>query len=119
MAFDINGTTIRLTRGDTLPITVVIYEPDGKTEYEIQPGDSVRFALKHSSMTQGRTAFTDAEPLILKQIPTDTLLLQLDPEDTANLCFGTYKYDIEITLADGNVCTFIENADFILSPEVH
>ena len=119
MSYSITGTTIRLTRGDTLPVEVTIYEADGKTEYEPQTGDSVRFALKRAAMTPGNKEFVDQTPLILKPIPTDTLLLQLDPEDTAGLPFGNYKYDLELTFANGAVCTFIANSDFILTPEVH
>ena len=116
--YTINGTTIKLTRGDTFPAVVGINDSQGHA-YEIQEGDSVRFALKRYLMTPGNKEFVDPEPLILKEIPTDTLLLQLDPEDTAGLPFGNYKYDIEITLAGGAVDTIIDNADLILTPEVH
>lgn len=117
--YTINGTTIKLTRGDTFPVEIGIKDKDTGEDYVCQPGDSVRFALKRYLMTPGNKEFVDPEPLILKEIPTDTLLLQLDPEDTAGLPFGNYKYDIEVTLAGGTVDTIIDNADLILTPEVH
>lgn len=118
MSFSIDGNTIWMTRGDTFSATVAINQPSG-LPYEMQTGDSVRFAMKHSEMTAGQTAFIDQTPLVVKTIPTDTLLLQMNPEDTDGLDFGSYKYDIELTFADGGVCTFIPNADLILTPDVH
>lgn len=112
-----NGT-VYLTRGDTFPVTVCIKNKDGTT-YEIQQGDKVRFALKRALMTPGNKEFVDKTPLIIKNISTDTLLLQLDPEDTEELAFGNYKYDVELTHANGAVDTFIENSDFIITPEVY
>lgn len=155
---EIIGTTIRLTRGDTLLTTLTLtrgYAPtidtapqpgkiyfvynstqrsyvrfdgpafmNGVTYYEPIPyvpaaGDSIRFALKSPKMTSGNKQYKDLEPLIIKQIPNDTLLLRLDPLDTKDRDFGDYKYDIEITYASGIVDTFINNADLKLLPEVH
>lgn len=81
-------------------------------------GDEVRFALKHRTMTKDGDEYTDVEPLIYKVIPSDTMILQLNPEDTKSLSFGKYVYDIQITFSDGVVYTFITNAKFNLGPEV-
>lgn len=114
--YTVKGTTITLTRGDTFEANVTI--KDGGSTYTPESGDSVRFAVKHNTMTSDRSAYTDSDPLILKQIPTDTMLLVLDPDDTKPLDFGTYAYDCEITFADGKVSTFIKGL-LILSEEVH
>ena len=118
---DTEDNTISLTRGDTLRVQVEIYK-DGEV-YTPVLGDSVRFALKHNKFTNkdrfGTNEFFDEETLVVKPIPIDTLVLQLDPADTKDLGFGSYKYDIEITFADGTVDTFIANAGFKLMPEVH
>ena len=108
--YKIDGTTITLTRGDSFYVQVVMKNED-KTDYTPQPGDSVRFALKKR--------YQDAEPLILKQIPTDTLILHLIPEDTKELPFGKYVYDIELTKANGDVDTFIYESIFEIAKEVH
>ena len=113
----ITGNTIEMTRGDTLAVTVGIY--DGSDPYVPVEGDVIRFALKHAEMTLGRKGFKDANPLITKTIPNDTLILQLNPADTKQLDFGEYVYDIELTHASGVVDTFIANERFIISPEVH
>lgn len=92
--YSINGTTIELTRGDTFLAQVEMTRND--EPYTPAPGERVRFALKQSLNARG-TDFRESEPLILKEIPTDTMVLRLDPEDTRSLGFGTYYYDIEIT----------------------
>jgi len=113
-----NNNKIYLTRGDTFEATISIYRQDG-APYIPQDGDSITFALKEAKMAPGNQEFMNKEPLILKTIPVDTMLLSIDPADTANLKFGNYKYDIQIMLTSGKVYTFIDDADFIITPEVH
>lgn len=103
-----NGIT--LTRGDTFRAYVNITDSDGNP-YAPQKGDRIRFALKKNVM--------DLEPLILKEIPIDTLILHLKPEDTKELAFGSYIYDIELTKANGDVDTFITTSKLKISEEVH
>lgn len=107
--------TIYLTRGDTLRASLGIKQ-NGE-DYIPQPGDSIRFALKRSDMKHDKTEFLDTKPLILKEIPTDTMILQLEPKDTKNLKFGVYVYDIQITMENGLVDTFIFDNIYI-EPEV-
>lgn len=110
---EVSGTTITITKGDTGVISVGIRNADG-TPYTPQSGDKIRFAVKKS--------YFDSDVLILKDIPLETMLLRLDPEDTKNLeagvTRGKYKYDIELTRADGTVDTFIPRAEFIVLEEV-
>lgn len=110
MTAKINGTTISLTRGDTLKIKVDIFNPDG-TAYEPIEGDSIRFAMK--------AKYNDQTPLIMKDISTDDLELVLDPADTKELKQPSdYVYDIQLTHANGDVDTFIANAKFKITEEV-
>lgn len=113
----ISGTTITMTRGDTLCVDIEMTL--GDEPYTPASGDVIRFALKTPLMTVGRREFVDREPLILKTIPTDSCQLVLQPEDTKPFDFGKYVYDIEITMEDGTVDTFISESDFIIAPEVH
>ena len=107
----INDTTITMTRGDTLEVLVELFQPDGSV-YPVQPGDRIRFALKQS--------YSDREPLLLKEIPHDSMVLRLEADETRRLQAGgvPYVYDIEITMADGTVDTFIDRAKFIVTEEV-
>lgn len=117
MASNITGTSITLTRGDTLRVKVNI-KIDNE-DYTPQAGDSIRFALKRPLLNSKKTDFKDVQPLILKPIPIDTMILELEPSDTKILDFGSYVYDIEITFKDGTVDTFITEANFKITPEVH
>ena len=117
MSSSIKDNTITLTRGDTLRVKVDIFK-DGDP-YIPESEDSVRFAVKHKSMLGDKSDYTDTDPLINIQIPTDTLILTIEPEDTKDLGFGKYVYDVEITFSDGTVDTFITASPFILSEEVH
>ena len=113
--FSIDGTKIELVRGDTLILSLSIKQ--GEEDYIPNEGDTIRFALKRAMMKSDKTAYLDNEPLIEKIIPNDTLILRLDTEDTAELPFGRYAYDISITMASGIVDTFISDV-LILKPEV-
>ena len=118
MSSVIKGTSITLTRGDTLRVLVGTTYKDG-TVYTPQSGDVIRFALKHPQLNTRQTEYKDTQPLIIKEIPYDTMILELEPSDTKPLGFGTYVYDIQITFPDGRVDTFITQAVFKLTPEVH
>lgn len=117
MSCIINGHNITLTRGDTMQIKVSMYKD--KKEYIPKGGDVVRFAVKHKTMIDDDGEYEDKDPIILKTIPNDTMILTLDPEDTKELPFGSYAYDIEITFEDGTVDTFITASTFRLAKEVH
>lgn len=110
MSYSVRGTTITLTRGDTFRANLNIVDKNG-IPYTPQPGDEIRFAMKKN--------YSAGEPLIFKNIPTDTLLLVIDPEDTKDLSFGSYVYDIQLTDSFGNVDTFITTSKFIITEEVY
>lgn len=114
--YSISGTTIKLTRGDTLSAEITVM--NGEEVYVPAQGDEINFYLKHNKMDSGKTQYIDQTPLITKGVPTGTMLLTLDPDDTKDLAFGDYVYDLEMTFANGDVDTFINNAKFTLIPEV-
>lgn len=109
MSASIDGNRISLTRGDSLILNIVITKNGER--YNPVEGDKVRFALKYQ--------IPDDEPLILKDADMSTMTLTLDPEDTKELPFGTYYYDIELTTVDGFVDTFIGPAVFRITEEVY
>ena len=109
MSYSVTNTSIRLTRGDTLKLKLNIFSSDGEP-YKPVEGDVIRFAMKKS--------YYDTEPLISRVIPNDTLILQLNPNDTKPLDFGKYVYDIELTNEYGEVDTFITKASIRLTEEV-
>ena len=107
----INGSTIRITRGDTLEAVLDIRLADG-SEYEPAGTDRIRFALKRK--------YSDACVLISKEIDPVGRILFLSSEETKKLRpdWKPYVYDIELTTADGRVDTFIDRGKFIVTEEV-
>lgn len=98
--YTISDNEIELIRGDTLYAQVEIFQ-NGRP-YIPKEGDEIRFAMKR------RYNDPDDRVLIVKNIPTDTLLLKIAPEDTKELKFKrTYLWDIQLTTASGDVDTFI------------
>lgn len=99
--------SIRLTRGDTARLTIDI--SDGETRYVIQPGDILRFSVKKST--------NDSVYIFQKELEGESLL-HIKPEDTRDLSYGKYCYDVELTTESGDVFTVIEPSSFEVMREV-
>ena len=108
----IEDNCITITRGDTLETPVSIELPKGR-DYIPAAGDQIRFALK--------STYADDEPIIVKAIPNDTLILRLEASETKQLQARKkpYVYDIQLTTPDGWVDTFIDRGSFYVTEEVY
>ncbi len=104
-SIDENTNVIKLTRGDYALFTINILDADDEP-YELLEGDVVRFTVKKNTKSN--------VPLIQKTGTTIEIL----HDDTKDLKYGTYKFDCELTHANGEPDTFIEPTDFELTPEV-
>lgn len=89
---------ISLTRGDTCTFNIDLVDADGNP-YVTHEGDTMRFAMAKNYGTNN--------PLVNKNIPVDTLIFKLDPQDTKELEFGQYVYDIQFTDHNGDVSTIL------------
>lgn len=109
MSSSVKNNMITVTKGDSFWATISI------NDYEPDPNDEIRFALK-SSLDD------EEQPIIFKTIPTETMELKLDSADTKQLDVGSYYYDVQITLTNGFVDTFINakegKPNFKVTPEV-
>lgn len=96
----------------SVKVNIKITDPNTKQEIEYQPvdGDVVEFHMKKRRR--------DKEPLITKIIPNDTLLLEFSSDETKNLEYKTYRYDIQIQFASGAVDTFITDSGFTITTEI-
>ena len=96
----IENNAITITRGDTLETTIQISTSE-RDVFVPSSGDVIRFALKSS--------YKDEEPLIVKQIPNDSLVLRLESAETKQLAarLRPYVYDVQLTTPDGTVDTFL------------
>lgn len=109
MSYSVQKTTITLTRGDTFEVQVFINDKEGN-RYTPQEGDRVQFGVKHE--------YEDAECVIFKEVPIESMILRLEPDDTKNLEFGEYVWDMQLVKPNGEVSTFITKSRFIISEEV-
>lgn len=103
---------ISLTRGDTGIFNISLKDANGDPYTPVE-GDVLRFAMakKYKELYSGENA------LILKNIPIETCILELEPDDTKFLDYGSYVYDVEFTDTDGHVSTII-SAKMKLTKEV-
>lgn len=91
---------ITMTRGDSASIPITLKR--GGEDYTPVEGDTIRFAMKKAYKDP------DDQVLVNKAIPTDTMILEIEPEDTKGLPMGKqYVYDIEFVSATGKVDTFV------------
>ena len=102
--------TIHLTRGDTMNLEIKVNHKDG-SPYVPQEGDKCWFSVK-------KTYNKDEEYLIHKEFDLTTMSLFLESIDTSSMEYGSYKYDIQMNLANGVVDTIIPRSVFILLEEV-
>lgn len=103
----VSGSDIQVTRGDSAYFNIEILCEDG-TKYYREPGDKLVFTVKRS--------YNSDYEYIQKEIPELALILSGD--DTRELDYGNYWYDIELTTADGGVYTVVGPARFIMREEV-
>lgn len=105
--FNIEGNTIRLTRGDTGVFSLDIKNAQGQS-YDYSQ-DTVLFTVKPNVYAK--------DPLIQKQVVYGENIT-ISPADTENLPYGTYVYDIQLETAGGIVDTIITPSKFIVMEEV-
>lgn len=99
--------TMEIIRGDSGEFEIKLYRDEyGEEEYQLQEGDTLFFTVKKNTKTE--------EVLIQKSGP----LVMIDPEDTADLPYGKYKYDVEFTFASGYVDTVVPPTLFSVKEEV-
>lgn len=106
----INDKVIIMTRGDTLNVGITLKDIKGEVYIPVD-GDVIRFAMK--------TSYESEEVILEKIIPIDTMTLHFDPEDTSSLEQPSeYVFDIQITMNDGTVDTFITNGRLVITEEI-
>ena len=94
---DDKKANIELIRGDTLILTLNfnhIFDDRTQEPYEPVEGDTVFFTMRKNYKD-----LTGDELLVQKQVDLfEEPILEIEPSDTEDLPYGTYKYDIEFDL---------------------
>lgn len=103
----ISNQNIFLTRGDTAKIALSITSA-GNSAYD-STKDTVVLTVKKST--------TDKEKILQKTAVNGIITLSHD--DTKNLDYGDYVYDVQLTTVAGNVCTIITPHRFRLEEKVN
>ncbi len=113
----IAGTTIAITRGDSAYISLPILQADGRTPYEVQPGDVVALQVRTDVVTGSGS--TEPELVINGRIiyQEGVPIWVLTPEDTT-IPVGKYKWDVQITLANTEDVTTYNSGTFKIMSEV-
>lgn len=91
-----------LTRGDTGLFSITLYDADG-AEYIPTEGETLTFYLLKKNCDD-----LD-EAILTKNIPVDTMQLELTPSDTASLSTATYAYRIRIKDTAGHEWTVVKS----------
>lgn len=102
----IKNNKIVMTRGDSLRVKIMVVRnktnnklPNSKevlTPEDLE-GCTIKFAM--SRFYPGQVKY---KLLLTKEIPTQTLALVLDPEDTKDIPLGVYNYDIKLITPSEN-----------------
>lgn len=103
---------INLVRGDTHYISRIFTDKDGNKLTFNTSTDQINFTVRKN---------INSEAVIEKKISDITkdsegkYTITIEPEDTEDLDFGKYGYDIEIRIGNDFVRT-VESGSFIISP---
>ncbi len=101
--------TIQLTRGDTARLIVAIKNDLDGSGYELNADDVLRLTIKKT--------VNDSTPAVQKTV-VGSCKFHIEPEDTQELAFGKYLYDVELTTSGGDVYTVIVPTVFEILKEV-
>lgn len=110
---DTNTQNIAMTRGDYAAITFCAYEQDTETLFELSEGDTVQLQICKKYGTPLKT-YTKVKAS--GETTADDYTIEIPSNDTKDMKFGEYYYDVSIITADGYVCTYI-GADEKNSPK--
>lgn len=104
-----NAGVIRLTRGDTARLTVSVVNDINGQPYEIASTDILYLTV--------RKKVKDPNYCFQKKL-IGSNLFHIEPEDTEELDFGNYVYDVQLTRENGDIYTVIEPTRFEVMTEV-
>ena len=96
------NNTKELTRGDTGLYSITLYDAEGN-EYVPTEDETITFYLLKKDCDDL------SEAVLVKDIPYDSMQLELLPSDTLNLPLATYAYRIRLYDAYGHEWTVIKS----------
>lgn len=98
---------IEIVRGTTLPINITVMDESNKLR-SLADGEKIIFGIKRKE--------SDKDPIFSKVATKDidgTFNVTITPDDTANLDYGKYFYDVSLQSGE-NFFNIIEASPFII-----
>ena len=108
----IQGTNISMTRGDSEAIKVTVKDTLGDV-IPLVTGDTIYFTVRESMLDT-----TKIIEKIITEFDDGKALININPQDTNNLRFVAYVYDIQLTKENGTVKTIIPPSQLMITGEV-
>ena len=108
----INGTDIFMTRGDSETFEFMLEDHETGQQIDLIPGDLVYFTVKASTQTTSKLI-----DYVIDEFDNGKAIIEIKPEDTKDLKYHTYVYDVQIVQGD-NVSTVIKPSKFVVEEEV-
>lgn len=109
---NVDGTNISMTRGDSEFIEVSCSDEYGN-KVDFEDGDVIYFTVKHT--------INNTDKIIQKVVTSFTngnAIIEILPDDTKNIAYQVYIYDIQLNKKDGTVKTIIKPSKFTITGEV-
>ena len=92
--------SFELIRGDTKSVGFEITDEEGKP-LELTEGDEIYFTLKNNYNTKDYVLQKKYTDFTLRyDIETSEATITLEHDDTCDLAYGTYVYDVKVKIAD-------------------
>lgn len=108
----IQGTNISMTRGDSETIKVTVKDTLGNV-VPLVTGDTIYFTVRE--YIQSTTKIIEK---IITEFDDGKALININPEDTNDLSYISYVYDIQLTKENGTVKTIVTPSKLTITGEV-
>lgn len=108
----IQGTNISMTRGDSEAIKVTVNDALGNN-IPLVAGDTIYFTVREHTLNP-----TKIIEKIITEFDDGEALITINPQDTNDLRFISYVYDIQLTKENGTVKTIIPPSQLLITGEV-
>lgn len=116
----VSDTKISITRGDSGYITINVLMDNGEP-YILQDGDMIYVQVRDRA-NDGALIFEGQIDVIVRidddGTETKEYVWYIRPEDTEGVAVGSYVWDAQLNLSNGDVFTFIPKSTFKITDEV-
>lgn len=101
---------ISIIRGTTNEFSLSIKDESGE-QYTIESSEKIIFGVKENAENSD---YNIVKVLTSTDVVDDTYTIKLTPEDTAELPFGRYYFDVGLQTADGDYYMIIPCDEFCI-----